>query len=274
MNNYNKNNCKCKLCDKGMHRKPYELKSGKLLFCSKKCSDENKAKTNYNNMCERVGCDFEVWLNQKYNMENLNSRDLAEIAYGKRENGPNITNWMKKLGVPIRSRTDAVALQWKDNFERKVNQSIKINEVMGAGTDGRVRLTKIMQSEEYRTKQSVAKTGERNGMYGITGEKHPKWNSELTDEDRIDSRKYPEYDSWRRKVFERDDYTCQRCKCRTGGNLNAHHINGYHWDENSRIEVDNGITLCNDCHKEFHKLYGYGNNDLFQFSQYMYGITT
>lgn len=38
-----------------------------------------------------------------------------------------------------------------------------------------------------------------------------------------DFRRTPEYIKWRNKVYERDNYTCQKCGKR-GGNLNAHHI--------------------------------------------------
>lgn len=72
---------------------------------------------------------------------------------------------------------------------------------------------------------------------------------------------------WRNEVYKRDDYTCQKCGDNTGGNLEAHHKN--HLSdlirelniidiidaiENKDLwDIDNGITLCNDCHIETHK---------------------
>lgn len=64
-------------------------------------------------------------------------------------------------------------------------------------------------------------------------------------------RKSPEYRSWRLAVFERDNYTCQCCGVR-GGNLNAHHIRPWALFEKERFSVDNGVTLCQKCHKEVH----------------------
>jgi 5-methylcytosine-specific restriction endonuclease McrA len=72
-----------------------------------------------------------------------------------------------------------------------------------------------------------------------------------------------EYREWRRKVFERDNWTCQKCKTR-GGNLHPHHIiplskiiymnNIETLDDckNCLIlwDVHNGITLCEKCHGE------------------------
>jgi hypothetical protein len=67
-----------------------------------------------------------------------------------------------------------------------------------------------------------------------------------------DRRNYPEYFVWRDSVFERDDYTCQNCGKR-GGTLNAHHILSYKNNPDERISVDNGVTLCEGCHRREHK---------------------
>lgn len=72
------------------------------------------------------------------------------------------------------------------------------------------------------------------------------------------------YKEWKRKIFERDDYTCQCCGKR-GGNLNAHHLYNFSDHEDLRYEVDNGITFCAKCHlinypNSFHSIYGEKNN--------------
>lgn len=65
-------------------------------------------------------------------------------------------------------------------------------------------------------------------------------------------RNSPQYSKWRRKVFERDKYTCQHCD-QVGGELNAHHIKPFAKYKKLRFEVSNGLTLCVDCHREVHK---------------------
>jgi hypothetical protein len=77
------------------------------------------------------------------------------------------------------------------------------------------------------------------------------------------------YNTWRRQVYERDNYTCQWCGDDKGHNLNAHHINGYNWDKEHQTDINNGITICKKCHKEFHNKYGNGNNTEQQFKQYI-----
>ena len=61
------------------------------------------------------------------------------------------------------------------------------------------------------------------------------------------------YSIWRTSVFERDNYTCQKCFDNNGGNLNAHHIKPFSEYKNLRFCIDNGITLCKECHKKIHK---------------------
>lgn len=67
-----------------------------------------------------------------------------------------------------------------------------------------------------------------------------------------DYRNTPEYSEWRKSVFKRDKYTCQDCD-QTGGILNAHHIKTFKKYPEHRYDIDNGITLCVDCHRERHR---------------------
>jgi 5-methylcytosine-specific restriction endonuclease McrA len=65
------------------------------------------------------------------------------------------------------------------------------------------------------------------------------------------------YISWRIGVFKRDNFTCQACE-KIGGRLQAHHIQPWVGFKELRYEVNNGITLCVDCHKLTHKKNGKG----------------
>jgi hypothetical protein len=89
------------------------------------------------------------------------------------------------------------------------------------------------------------------------GKKHPNWKGKSSETLRIRYR--IEYRLWRESVFARDNWTCQKCK-EKGGILRAHHIqNFYKWKE-LRFAIDNGITLCEKCHRLFHHIYGIKNN--------------
>lgn len=100
------------------------------------------------------------------------------------------------------------------------------------------------------------------------GENHPKWNFNLTNEDRISRRLLPECQEWRNKIFKRDNYTCQICN-QYGGEFRAHHLDGYHWCIEKRFDIDNGVTLCKNCHQEFHNHYGTTNNTKEQFNKFL-----
>jgi hypothetical protein len=58
-----------------------------------------------------------------------------------------------------------------------------------------------------------------------------------------------EYKQWRKAVFERDDYTCQLCN-RRGGALEADHILPWATHPTLRYDINNGRTLCVECHRK------------------------
>jgi hypothetical protein len=81
-------------------------------------------------------------------------------------------------------------------------------------------------------------------------------------------RESAEYQEWRRYVFERDNYSCIACGS-TDTTLHAHHILNYASNPTLRVDVDNGVTLCENCHVEFHKTFGNRNNDQRQLDEFI-----
>lgn len=77
--------------------------------------------------------------------------------------------------------------------------------------------------------------------------------------------------TWRKEVYARDNYECVKCGTH-GGKLNAHHINSYDTYEDMRLSIENGATLCEQCHIDFHREYGFGNNSDYQFQEWLKGI--
>lgn len=78
-------------------------------------------------------------------------------------------------------------------------------------------------------------------------ENHHFWKGGITPLNLI-IRNSLEYLNWRKAVFERDNYTCQKCFKR-GVYLQAHHIKPFSKFPDDRLKIDNGLTLCRKCHK-------------------------
>ena len=59
-----------------------------------------------------------------------------------------------------------------------------------------------------------------------------------------------------KQVFERDNYTCQKCgDCSGNGHaveLHPHHIQPFATNLALRYDLNNGITLCKSCHRKEH----------------------
>ena len=86
------------------------------------------------------------------------------------------------------------------------------------------------------------------------GKEHPNYK-----EDSRRKERRGKHGSWRKKVLSRDKYICQKCGKKGRDKnviLHAHHIKHFKNNPKLRFEVDNGITLCLDCHAKEH---GYRN---------------
>lgn len=110
-------------------------------------------------------------------------------------------------------------------------------------------------SEETKRKLSEAHKGKiytietrRKMSESHRGEKSYLWKGGITPINQK-IRSSLEYKLWRESVFERDNHTCVWC-LRRGIRLNADHIKPFSLFPELRFAIDNGRTLCIDCHKK------------------------
>lgn len=122
-----------------------------------------------------------------------------------------------------------------------------------------------------RTKSCGCLQVEKVTQLGLSnkGKNNPAYNHTLTDEERATTlfqRTSAQYKDIRNKTLKRDNFKC--VVCRSNKHIVAHHLDGFDKHKDKRFELDNLVTLCGDCHKEFHHEFGYGSNTREQFENY------
>jgi len=83
----------------------------------------------------------------------------------------------------------------------------------------------------------------------LSGPNSPAWKGGATEAGKL-IRNSADYRDWRTAVFQRDNYTCVDCGDDRGGNLEADHIKPFSLFPALRLDVSNGRTLCQDCHRK------------------------
>ena len=94
---------------------------------------------------------------------------------------------------------------------------------------------------------------------GRKGTKNGRWKGGVTPKENL-LRSHDKYHQWQQAIFKRDNWTCQKCFKR-GGKLEAHHNtisfadlinnnpNPFDIYDDYFYQIDNGLTLCNPCHR-------------------------
>ena len=128
------------------------------------------------------------------------------------------------------------------------------------------------QNEEYQNKMSEQTKklwDDENFRELCSGKNHYRYNHNLTDENREDRRIQEGYNEWKQEVKKQANFTCNICGNR-GNKLRSHHLDGYNWCKERRLDLTNGVCLCESCHKEFHHIYGYGDNTEADYLEYKF----
>lgn len=138
--------------------------------------------------------------------------------------------------------------------------SIETRQKMSESRKGRkfTEETKMKMSKSHRGKKLSPLSIERRKKLSETnkGENGSNWQGGITPINKT-IRRGLKYRLWRESVFERDDYACQICGIRSGNGkavyLEAHHIFSFSNYLQLRFAINNGTTLCKQCHKNVYK---------------------
>ena len=113
-------------------------------------------------------------------------------------------------------------------------------------------------SEE--TKKKISEVKKKNPTrywlgkprYNMRGTNSNFWTGVNHKTERRKAMESLEYKNWRRSVFTRDNYACVQCgtKGNEGAYLQADHIKMWAFYPELRYDLNNGRTLCLECHKK------------------------
>lgn len=150
---------------------------------------------------------------------------------------------------------------------------VKNYRKLTARTCSRICQTKLIYRETRKYKKHSEATKKKISIKTILntprGKYNYNWKGGITPiNEKI--RKSVEYKLWRKSVFIKDNFTCQKTG-QIGGKLVAHHINNFSDFPELRTSIENGITLSKESHIEFHKIYGKKNNTREQLNEFLNG---
>lgn len=283
----------CDFCD-NVEQLPYraflKLKSDK--YCCPECLLHKKKTRNKNGDLEFIEIPYrnKIWLHNEYITKKRSAEDIA-IECGI--NTRTLREWIFTFDLTHMKEQDLSYItkeQLLDLYVDKMKSSIEIGEMYGVSDylirellrkysidiptrselttrylykKGGIKMLKdYFSNEDNRIKLSCIQRGinikdfkgfSRNELGMI--------------------RMSTEYKEWRKSVLKRDKYTCQCCG-KHGGDLQAHHIHNFAEHKDKRFDLDNGLTMCVNCHSpaingSFHSIYGVRNNDEKQLNEYI-----
>lgn len=221
---------RCENCGKKFSMYPYEKKEGRR-FCSHKCFSENlksRPDTKVQKKCLVCGKDFKC------------SRAVDKKNWGK--------YCSNKCFI-------------KSKFKQSTVYCYE------CGKD----FTLPNFKKDTRKKHFCSQECYWSNMSRRRGPETSAWKGGLLAEN-LSVRGSRKYQEWKQTVFMRDDFTCKNCGA-LGGEINAHHIKPFSEfiseikvilpllsiQEAAQIytpmwDLNNGVTLCRDCHMAVHKL--------------------
>ncbi len=166
--------------------------------------------------------------NPAVGLKAIKNMDKLVTEYKSGESLMSLGKQYSVSATTIRSKLVAYGCRMRPSYEISVKQKTYLK------AHGKVR--------------QLCKTGkfQKNMSARLQGIPVEEWKGFITPENKrlVAS---PEYRQWQKTIFNRDGRTCQLCG-KTKCPIAAHHIYPKAKYLGKVLDVDNGITLCNECH--------------------------
>jgi hypothetical protein len=170
--------------------------------------------------------------------------------------------------MPRKPMSEETKLKLSNYWKGKKKSSLHIKHIKEAKLGEKNPLYGKTPSKDTLLKRSVALKGKKAWN---KGKKCPQlvtnWKGGVSTKNNI-LRHSMEFRLWRETVFTRDNWICQKSGIR-GNTLHPHHILNFSSHPELRFSIDNGITLSEKEHRNFHKIYGSENNTKEQLEEFL-----
>ena len=233
----------CKFCGK-----EFSNAHKKSKYCSNKCSSKGRAKSHEKFIDELFNINPNIEILSEYKGEKQLIKCRCKIHNITYESSPQVllrgTGCHKCTSEKISNKK----IKSHENFileMKTIHPNIKVLDEY-KGNDKPIKCKCEICGCEFNSRPHDLLKGHGCRDCGIkrrSGENHPRYNPNLTDEDRGKTTSTLEYRLWRKQIFERDNYTCQCCGDNKGGNLNAHHKNARNLFPNEKFILFNPLIL-------------------------------
>lgn len=194
------------------------------------------------------------FLHTEYIINRKSSRQIAVIV-GCHPSW--IIELCKRYEIILRTKREALLGRKKVLTKKRTPHSEETKKKIGLANKGQTRKG-VPLSDERKKKVGDFHRGkklstEQKQLYAniFKGKGNPNWKGGISSESNL-IRTSEEYQQWRNKVIERDKWTCLKCNNGKGKRLNAHHIKSFKYFPDLRFDINNGVTLCRECHFSLH----------------------
>jgi hypothetical protein len=225
------------------------LKFEKLTVLKKSEKKGNRGELYWDCICD---CGQEKTISGD-NLKSLKVKSCGCLKHEKKINSCDLIG--QKFGRLIVINEGKQIKKGRPRWDCKCECGNIVNIDAGDLKSGKIKSCKCLQKELASSRRKMNQLGENNSCY----------NPLLTDEDRISRRHVKGYKEWSFAIKKKFNFTCEICKDNKGGNLISHHLYSYMKFKEFRLNIENGVCLCESCHNEFHNKFGWGNNTKEQF---------